>query len=403
MKECKRPASPASPGQRRRGGLLFALACLAAAGSAYPQQRSSSAPAAQAQPGEPWRREYTISLPLGESVTRETLRLQAMAQARERASTEFGAIVLHEQALFGDALSAQTRVLSAGLVRLGLRSETVRQAQGDSVFLVDFVIQAQIDPAELDRQAAALRSTLQRDLAIRALQQENEELRQRLRAAPAASPSGGAGPAAAPAAQGPAIAPRVATADPGHSTPLPDLAARQASAQAQVEREREFAWSTINELMLDAYRRAPKEVRHGLWQEGSGYRVNVFVEFKVDEEYWKTLGRDRPQGGLVRGSNFAGCFEFRESNHWFQAFQYRLFAEISIGGISTYEILSASTVGGWTYPYCGRRKVKASILVPQAAFAASREVIVRVVPETQARIKLESARNAYHQLRDADW
>jgi len=114
------------------------------------------------------------------------------------------------------------------------------------------VIQAQIDPAELDRQAAALRSTLQRDLAIRALQQENEELRQRLRAAPAASPSGGAGPAAAPAAQGPAIAPRVATADPGHSTPLPDLAARQASAQAQVEREREFAWSTINELMLDA-------------------------------------------------------------------------------------------------------------------------------------------------------
>jgi len=101
---------------------LFALACLAAAGSAYPQQRSSSAPAAQAQPGEPWRREYTISLPLGESVTRETLRLQAMAQARERASTEFGAIVLHEQALFGDALSAQTRVLSAGLVRLGLRS-----------------------------------------------------------------------------------------------------------------------------------------------------------------------------------------------------------------------------------------------------------------------------------------
>ena len=65
---------------------LLALAGLAAAGSAFAQQRPAPAAAAQAQPAETWRRDYTISLPLGDSTTRETLRLQAMNQARERAA-----------------------------------------------------------------------------------------------------------------------------------------------------------------------------------------------------------------------------------------------------------------------------------------------------------------------------
>jgi hypothetical protein len=367
---------------------LLALACLAAAGSAFAQQRPAPAAAAQAQPAETWRRDYTISLPLGDSTTRETLRLQAMNQARERASTEFGAIVLHEQALHGDALSTQTRVLSAGLVRLSLRSETVRQVQGDSTFWVDYAIQAQIDPAELERQAMALRSNVQRDLAIRALQEENEELRRNLRSAPpaAANPSAGAGPAAAPPVQRTVITPRIGIPDPGHASPLPDLAAQRARADAQAEQEREYAWSKINVLMLDAYRRAPKVVRHSSWRTDQGYRISVEVEFKVEDQYWNALGMEASSDRLVRASSYPGCFEFRESNHWFQSLKYSLYAEVSIGGVAEYKLLSAPlSVGNF---YCGRRRLTASLLIPMSALEASREILVRVLPAPEVPIKL---------------
>jgi hypothetical protein len=76
---------------------------------------------------------------------------------------------------------------------------------------------------------------------------------------------------------------------------------------------------------------------------------------------------------------------FRENNHWGQALKYSIYAEVSIGEVSKFELLSAAITGNG---YCGRRSLEATLLIPTAALLSSREVVVRVVPEPDVPLKL---------------
>jgi hypothetical protein len=342
-----------------------------AASAQKPGTAQSPAPTAAL---ELWTREYTITLPMGDASTREALRLQAMGQARDRASNEFGAIVLHEQRLHDDVLSSQTRVLSAGLVRLSLRSETVRQEPGASVFWVDFVIEAKIDRTELERQAAAVRSMAQRDLAIRALQAENEALRKAL-----ANAQSGAGGAAAGPAPGSAVPPRASVPDQGYAVPMTDLAALTERSKAQAARDTEVAQQLVNQYVLEPLRAAPKVVTHAIGDHESGYRVLVGVRFNIDAATWKDLTAHTPNPQLLRGGG-DGCLYITENNHLHRMENYRLFAAVSIGDTTAYAPLAAR----WSNrSYCARRGIQVRIVVPPSAFERSREIVVRVLPETE--------------------
>lgn len=126
----------------------------------------------------PWVQRYRLSYSLGENETRLGLRKAALEDARVRASNEFGSVVMNRQDLKDNDLVEQTRLVSAGLVKLQVESEQL-SARGGSA-QVDFVIRAEIDDSELDRQLAAMRQDVRKaDLVLR-LSQENADLRARL-------------------------------------------------------------------------------------------------------------------------------------------------------------------------------------------------------------------------------
>jgi hypothetical protein len=70
--------------------------------------------------------------------------------------------------------------------------------------------------------------------------------------------------------------------------------------------------------------------------------------------------------------------------------------EVSIGEVSTFELLSAAVFGTG---YCGQSSLEATLLSPTAALSSSREVVVRVVPEPDVPIKLVPMRTG----RELDW
>jgi hypothetical protein len=125
-----------------------------------------------------WVQQYDLIYSLGENESRASLRKAALEDARRRASSEFGAVVLNKQELRNEELAEQTKLVSAGLVKLVVDSEKVRP-QGIGVS-VEFRIRAEIDDTELDRQLAAMREDVRKsDLVIR-LARENAEMRTRL-------------------------------------------------------------------------------------------------------------------------------------------------------------------------------------------------------------------------------
>ena len=131
---------------------------------------------------EVWVRDYKVTVELGENTTRVAARQEAMGKARSLASNEFGSVVLTEEELRDAALSQRTRVISAGLASLKVKSE--RAIQGpDSSIKIEYEIEATLNQNELDRQLEALRSNALRDQKLKLMSRENEILQERLAAA----------------------------------------------------------------------------------------------------------------------------------------------------------------------------------------------------------------------------
>jgi hypothetical protein len=143
----------------------------------------------QAERAEVWIRDYKVTVELGENTTRAAARQEAMAKARTQASSEFGSVVLTEEELKDAALSQRTRVISAGLASLKVKSERMLQGQDGSI-KIEFEIEATLNQNELDRQLEALRSNALRDQKLKLMARENEILQERLAAARATGTAG---------------------------------------------------------------------------------------------------------------------------------------------------------------------------------------------------------------------
>jgi len=136
----------------------------------------------RAERAEVWVRDYKFTVELGENTSRASARQEAMAKARSLASNEFGSVVLTEEELKDAVLSQRTRVISAGLASLKVKSERLLQNQ-DSSIKVEYEIEATLNQNELERQLEALRSNVLRDQKLKLMSRENEILQERLAAA----------------------------------------------------------------------------------------------------------------------------------------------------------------------------------------------------------------------------
>lgn len=125
---------------------------------------------------EVWSRTYNLSLPLPETQTRAALRAEAIQSARDLASAEFGTVVLKQVTLAQGGLSERVRTVSAGLTKVRVASESLRQSS-DGVVLVDYRLNVEVDGSELDRQVRLMSANAERDQALRSSQRENEVLR----------------------------------------------------------------------------------------------------------------------------------------------------------------------------------------------------------------------------------
>lgn len=125
-----------------------------------------------------WVQQYDLTYSLGENESRASLRKSALEDARRRASSEFGAVVLNRQELRNEELAEQTKLVSAGLVKLQVESERALPKEGG--ISVQFKIRAEIDDSELDRQLAAMRDDVRKSDLVLRLSRENAEMRKRL-------------------------------------------------------------------------------------------------------------------------------------------------------------------------------------------------------------------------------
>lgn len=125
-----------------------------------------------------WIERYEFTYSLGENESRASLRKVALEDARRRASNEFGAVVLTRQELRNEDLAEQTKLVSAGLVKLQVESERVLAREGG--ISVEFRIRAEIDDSELDHQLAAMREDVRKSDLVLRLSRENAEMRRRL-------------------------------------------------------------------------------------------------------------------------------------------------------------------------------------------------------------------------------
>lgn len=125
---------------------------------------------------EVWSRAYKVSLPLPETQTRAALRIEAMQKARDLASAEFGTVVLKQVTVANDSLSERVRTVSAGLTKVRVASESLRQSS-DGVVLVDYRLDVEVDGSELDRQVKILATNAERDQALKNTRRENEVLK----------------------------------------------------------------------------------------------------------------------------------------------------------------------------------------------------------------------------------
>ena len=125
-----------------------------------------------------WRANYVLSYQVGDSETRTTLRTIALDEARTKASNEVGMVVLNKQELKDDTLTEQTKLVSASMIKLKVLRESPRVDSGATY--VDFVIEAQVDDSELDKQLDAMRADVRKSDSIARLSRENAALRTRL-------------------------------------------------------------------------------------------------------------------------------------------------------------------------------------------------------------------------------
>jgi len=125
-----------------------------------------------------WSGKYTLSYPQGENESRASLRRAALEDARSRASNEFGSVVMNKQELRNDELVEQTKVVSAGLIKLFVEREATRLVNGG--VLVDFVIRADVNDDEVDRQLASMREDVRKSDLVKRLGTENAEMRKQM-------------------------------------------------------------------------------------------------------------------------------------------------------------------------------------------------------------------------------
>lgn len=127
-----------------------------------------------------WSREYVVSVPFNEKTSKSSARSLALDRARSLAANEFGSGVFTEEELKDGVLKEKTRVVTAGVTRMKVASESYQQ-NGDGLVSGEFRIEVEISQDELERQFEALRRDASRDQRLRTLQRENELLEARLK------------------------------------------------------------------------------------------------------------------------------------------------------------------------------------------------------------------------------
>lgn len=127
-----------------------------------------------------WEKSYTITVPMNDATTRAGAREMALARARKMASSEFGSAVLTQEEMRDGKLSERTRIVTAGLSKLDVVSESF-QEDDKGVLNGLFVVEARIEGDELERQLEAARRDASRDQRLLTLQRENEVLQAQLK------------------------------------------------------------------------------------------------------------------------------------------------------------------------------------------------------------------------------
>lgn len=127
-----------------------------------------------------WSRQYVVSVPFNEMTSKASARSMAMERARGMAANEFGSGVLTEEELKDGKLRERTRVVTAGVTKLKVMSESY-QEDGRGVVSGEYHIEVEISSDELQRQFEALRRDASRDQRLLTLQRENELLSARLK------------------------------------------------------------------------------------------------------------------------------------------------------------------------------------------------------------------------------
>lgn len=128
-----------------------------------------------------WTASYSLTYPMGDRDSKSSLRRVALEEARIKAASEVGMVVLNEQQLKDDRLVEQTRLVSAAMVKVKVLSETIGMSGGRPT--VEFELLVEIDDSELGRQLTAMRSDVRKDDLIAKLSRENKHLRGRLESA----------------------------------------------------------------------------------------------------------------------------------------------------------------------------------------------------------------------------
>lgn len=123
---------------------------------------------------------YTIEVPMNDATSRAGAREIALARARQMASSEFGSAVLTQEELRDGDLRERTRVVTAGLSKLQVLSESFKEDE-KGVLSGQFVVEARIEGDELDRQLEAARRDASRDQRLLTLARENEVLKAELK------------------------------------------------------------------------------------------------------------------------------------------------------------------------------------------------------------------------------
>lgn len=126
-----------------------------------------------------WSKKYDVSYAMGDGDTRAVARQAAIEQIKLKASSEAGSYVQKDVLLANDNLTETIKVLSASLVKVNIKGESIKVGKdGNAVLAISAI--ASVDEKSLNDRIKALQSDKKLSEHVDALKAENFALRQEL-------------------------------------------------------------------------------------------------------------------------------------------------------------------------------------------------------------------------------